>query len=319
VAYFLIAVSNRENLDLCLRYALAGFTGSASGLWTYSDINEGDFVSFLYGARVFNLYEVAAKTAYLDAEHLPPWPPVTFQPSGRTYYFPFRAQLRPIRILEEQLVRTEFAYVAENLLLRGGYRKTHFQADQTTLQAVSQMGHLSDDNCETLELGDAGEFTPLLTNDKSKVHAPETFLFKELFLQAMLRSYLTHHGNLEALLAGTGLGGAKANALEVLSEKAFPEGHIDLLVKEATPMGFSRKVVIEVKRRAGVKADVQQLARYRATLGAECVGVILISAATSKRTRDFAREEGVALREYVLDFPQDPAPFSELLTRLKIL
>jgi hypothetical protein len=319
VAYFLIAVSNRENLDLCLRYGLAGFTSSGSGLWTYVDINEGDFVSFLYGARVFNLYEVSGKAAYVDADQLPPWPPVTFQPSGRTYYFPFRAQLRPIRILEEQLVRTEFAYVAENLLLRGGYRKTHFQADQTTLQAVSQLGQLSTGGCEALDVDGAREFTPLLTNDKSRVHAPETFLFRELFLQAMLRSYLATHDNLAALLEGTGLGNTDANALEVLSEKAFPEGHIDLLVKEATPMGISRKVVIEVKRRAGVKADVQQLARYRATLGAECVGAILISTAPSKRTRDFAREEGVALREYVLDFPPDPTPFPELSTRLTIL
>ena len=84
-------------------------------------------------------------------------------------------------------------------------------------------------------------------------------------------------------------------------------------------MGMSRKVVIEVKRRPAVKADVQQLARYRATLGAECVGAILISAGSSQRTREFARAEGVAMREYVLDFPQDPAPFSELSTRLKIL
>jgi hypothetical protein len=108
--------------------------------------------------------------------------------------------LRPIRVLEEQLVRTEFAYVAENLLLRGGYRKTHFQADQTTLQAVSQMGRLSN-NCETLELAGAGVFTPLLTNDKSKTRAPEIFVFRELFLQAMVRSYLASRGKLEDLLA----------------------------------------------------------------------------------------------------------------------
>ncbi len=298
---------------------MAGFMGSGSGLWTYFDINEGDFVSFLYGARVFNLYEVISKAAYIEAEKLPPWPPLTFRTSGRTYYFPFRTQLRPIRVLEEQLVRTEFAYVAENLLLRGGYRKTHFQADQTTLQAVSQMGRLSNDNYEPLELTGAGVFTPRLTNDKSKVHAPETFLFRELFLQAMLRTHLASPDNLKGLLATTGLAGTDANALEVLSEKAFPEGHIDLLVKEATPMGMSRKVVIEVKRRPGVKADVQQLSRYRTTLGAECVGAILISAGFSRRTGEFAREEGVAMREYVLDFPQDPTPFSDLLTKFRIL
>jgi hypothetical protein len=181
------------------------------------------------------------------------------------------------------------------------------------------MGQLSTGSCETLDLNGAGAFTPLLTNDKTKVHAPETFIFRELFLQAMLRTYLRSHENVGTLLADTGLARTDADALEVLSEKAFPEGHIDLLVKEATPMGISRKVVIEVKRRAGVKAEVQQLARYRATLGAECVGAILISAGSSQRTREFAREEGVAIREYALDFPQDPAPFPELLTRFRIL
>ena len=89
MAYFLIAVSTRENLDLCVRYGLAGFMGSGSGLWTYFDINEGDFVSFLYGARVFNLYEVISKAAYIEAEKLPPWPPLTFRTSGRT--IPFRS------------------------------------------------------------------------------------------------------------------------------------------------------------------------------------------------------------------------------------
>lgn len=54
----------------------------------------------------------------------------------------FRLKLKPIRMLEEPLVRTEFAYVAENLLLRGCYSRIHFQAEQTTLQSVSQMGTL---------------------------------------------------------------------------------------------------------------------------------------------------------------------------------
>jgi len=50
--YFLISVSNRQNLDLCLKYSLAGFTSSINGFWTFVDIKEGDYVSFLYGARV---------------------------------------------------------------------------------------------------------------------------------------------------------------------------------------------------------------------------------------------------------------------------
>ena len=62
--YFLISVSNKKNLELCIKYAMAGFTNSINGFWTFSDIDIGDYVSFLYGARVKNLYRVIKKVAY---------------------------------------------------------------------------------------------------------------------------------------------------------------------------------------------------------------------------------------------------------------
>ncbi len=139
-SYFLISVSTRENLELCIRYGLAGFLGGQSGAWTFCEIENADFVSFLYGARAHNLYRVDKREALKNSELLPPWKPLTFKESGRTYSFPFRLHLHPFRVFTEPLVRAEFSYVAENLLLRGGYRKTHFQADQTTLQSVSEMG-----------------------------------------------------------------------------------------------------------------------------------------------------------------------------------
>ena len=37
-SYFLISVSNRRNLDLCIKYGLAGFTNSISGVWTFAEI-----------------------------------------------------------------------------------------------------------------------------------------------------------------------------------------------------------------------------------------------------------------------------------------
>jgi hypothetical protein len=74
MAYFLISVSNKTNLNLCMRYGLAGFTSSINGLWTFVEIQEGDHVSFLYGARVFNLYKVVKKEALKGADKLPPWP-----------------------------------------------------------------------------------------------------------------------------------------------------------------------------------------------------------------------------------------------------
>jgi hypothetical protein len=83
--YFLVSLANSENLALCIRYTLAGFTNSRNGFWTYLEIEEGDFISFLYGAKVRNLYRVTGQVALEDAETLRPWPAVTFQKSGRTY------------------------------------------------------------------------------------------------------------------------------------------------------------------------------------------------------------------------------------------
>jgi len=185
-SYFLISVSNRENLDLCIRHALAGFTSSINGLWTFCEINEGDYVSFLYGARAYNLYTVEKKEAILNAEELPPWPKVTFKTSGKTYHFPFRLSLKPIRKLNEPLVRNEFAYVAENLLLRGGYRKTHFQADQTTLQNVSQMGETYKDKVEKLEL-EYTTYTPKFTPNRKDAEPSQAFPLQENILQALYK------------------------------------------------------------------------------------------------------------------------------------
>ena len=148
-SYFVVALSNRENLDLCEKYALAGFPNSISGLWAFVDIKENDFISFLYAARLKNLYRVIRKKALEEAEKLPPWKPLKFR-SGRTYFFPFRLELEPLRKFEEPLIRTEFAYIAENLLLRGGYAKTHFQADQTTLQRFANRGTLQKWSAKTL-------------------------------------------------------------------------------------------------------------------------------------------------------------------------
>ncbi|MGQ9626971.1 MAG: hypothetical protein ACUVV0_08740 [Anaerolineae bacterium] len=113
------------------------------------------------------------REAIENADGLPPWESVTFRESGRTYYFPFRFWLKPVRKFDEPLVRAEFAYVAENLLLRGGYRKTHFQADQTTLQNVSQMGLPFDEELERPLMPHYKTFVPLFTKTKSQALNPK--------------------------------------------------------------------------------------------------------------------------------------------------
>jgi hypothetical protein len=198
-AYFLVSISNKTNLDLCVKYSLAGFTNSINGIWTFLEIREGDFISFLYGARAYNLYTVKAKEAIKDAANLPPWAPITFRISRKTYYFPFRLTLLPIRKFEESLVRPEFAYVAENLLLRGGYRKTHFQADQTTLQNVSQMGSLWQEKMELI-LPKYETFIPKFVRDRRFASPPEVFPLQEIITQALIRQYLTENRNLSSFL-----------------------------------------------------------------------------------------------------------------------
>lgn len=58
---------------MCIEYNLAGFTNSINGIWTFLEVQEGDYISFLYGAKAYNLYIVNGKEAVKNAESIPPW------------------------------------------------------------------------------------------------------------------------------------------------------------------------------------------------------------------------------------------------------
>ncbi|MEQ9716519.1 MAG: endonuclease NucS domain-containing protein, partial [Candidatus Asgardarchaeum sp.] len=228
----------------------------------------------------------------------PPWKPIRFQ-SGRTYTFPFRLLLNPVRSLNESLVRAEFAYVAENLLLRGGYRKTHFQADQTTLQNVSQMGQVYRQSVERIDLSGFKKFTPRYTFTKSS-QPPTIYQFSEKILQAVIRDYLSNETMLQNFLDLLELSELDASHFEVLAEKAFPEGHVDILIKEATPIGRSRQIIIEVKKGAAKKEHINQLLGYMDEIREECIMGVLISRRIPKSLRKYTimRNLKIRLLEY---------------------
>jgi len=321
MAYFLVSVSNRKNLELCENYALAGFTNSISGLWTFSEIQEGDFISFLYGAKAHNLYRVEEKEAIRDARDLPPWDSITFKMSGITYYFPFRLHLSPIRKLSESLVRAEFDYVAENLLLRGGYRKTHFQADQTTLQSASQLGELFEDKIAKLDVNKYETFVPRFTKSKDKASPPEIFRFFEVILQAAIRQHLSEQENLGAFLHQIGLENLDADKLEVLGEKALAEGHIDILIKEATPMGLARKIIIEVKTGSAKLQDVNQLNTYLEEMSSECLAGVLVARDFSRKTLQEVKRTKIQTFIYELGIVESgiPVTFNEIKGNLQLI
>lgn len=284
--YFLVSVSNRQNLELCMKYGLAGFTNSINGLWTFLDISEGDYISFLYGARVKNLYRVVKKVAYKNYKSLPPWPPVTFKMSGNTYYFPFRLHLKPERILDEPMIRAEFAYVAENLLLRGGYRKTHFQADGITLHSVSNMGSKYDGKIDKIE-HNAETFIPKIVFKRDMQSIPEYFQFKELLLQSMVRKKLKEKRILKNVIEDFDIENSP-DEFEVLGEKALPEGYVDIFIKLRLPLATNKYILVEVKTGRVHKKDFEQLRGYISEFGNEAVGGVIIGRDYPKKMPEHA-------------------------------
>jgi len=318
-SYFLVSVSTRLNLDLCIRHGLAGFPSSPGGAWTFEEIQEGDFVSFLYGAKAHNLYRVAKREAIRGAHALLPWPVITSRESQKTYYFPFRLVLEPTRQFTESLVRQEFAYVAENLLLRGGYRKTHFQADQTTLQSASQLGELAGGKVERLTLSPYETFVPKYSAKKEEIKIPEVMPFTELILQAAIRLHLCNEANLASFLSMFGIQELAAASLEALGEKALLRGHIDILLKERVPVGSALTIPIEVKSRAAQQKDVAQLASYVEELGPECAGAALVAAKFGKATIRQASSQGIKLVRYTLDVDlSSPVAFGAICRGLSL-
>jgi hypothetical protein len=318
-SYFLVSVSTRENLELCIKHGLAGFPSGESGAWTFCEIQQGDFVSFLYGARAHNLYKVAKREAVADAEHLPPWKPLTFKDSGKTYSFPFRLHLQPIRAFIEPIVRAEFFYVAENLLLRGGYRKTHFQADQTTLQSVSEMGTRASDSVVALPMPEYSTFTLRFTRSPELIKTPETFRFQETILQSAIRRHLMSENNLQMFLRRLNVAAAQAEALEILGEKALTQGHIDLLLKQRVPLGSALKIPIEVKTKRAQPDDLAQLRGYMDELLDECPIGVLVAADFSKDAIAKAPDCGIRLVQYALSTDLKKTPtFEEIYQSLTL-
>lgn len=321
MAYFLISVSNKTNLDLCIKYGLAGFTNSINGAWTFIEINKNDYISFLYGAKVFNLYKVIEKKAIKNARNIGPWPPVTFSMSGRTYYFPFRLYLEPIREFTESMIKPEFSFVAENLLLRGGYRRTHFQADNITFHSVSQMGEVwkKEKEIEKFE-DDFSIFDPLFTFNRKKSQPPEVFLFQELILQSLIRQYLSDQNNLQKLFVSARLNNLSTQDFEVLGEKAFPEGHVDILIKEHSPQGICKKIIVEIKTGRLQRKHIQQILGYMKELGEECIKGILIGKEVSSNVLKEAEDKNINCFTYSFDNldMEKNYKFEELLTSLSI-
>ena len=227
--------------------------------------------------------------------------------------------LNPFVGLTSRLLGLSSPYVGENLLLRGGYRKTHFQADQTTLQSVSEMGVRFDGIVSPLSLPAHDRFILRFTRKQEFLNKPETCRFKEPILQSAIRRHLTQVGNLRVFLALLDLQIAHPEGLEGLGEMAIPLGHIDLLLKQRVPLGSNFKIPIEVKTKRATPHDVAQLRAYMDELRDDCQIGVLIAADFARTCVRKAADSGMKLVRYSLALGlEQPITFEEIVRGLTL-
>jgi RecB family endonuclease NucS len=113
------------------------------------------------------------------------------------------------------------------------------------------------------------------------------------------------------LLRRVSFEGTRAGELEILGEKALPEGHIDLLLKKRVPLGSGLKIPIEVKTKTAQAKDLDQLRAYMDELRGECPIGILIAGEFNKRIIGSAKNAAVKLVRYTLNADLMKAPTFE--------
>lgn len=180
------------------------------------------------------------------------------------------------------------------------------------LQSVSQMGALFGASLQQLSLPPHKTFIPSFTRNPKHVRHPEVSRFQETILQSAIRQYLRDEKNLGAFLKNLNLAGATADSLEVLGEKALPQGYIDLFLKQRVPIGSGLKLPLEVKLGRAQPDDVDQLREYMNELMEESPSGILVAAEFSKRLPETS-ESGVKLVRYSLKIDlKEPVSFDEI-------
>ena len=155
----------------------------------------------------------------------------------------------------------------------------------------------------------------MLTWKKDCVSQPEVSYFQEFILQSLIRQWLSQDANLQALFNSLVLVNFRANDFEVLGERALPEGHIDILIKDCMPAGYNRKIIVEVKTGKAKSQDIIQLKHYL-RLDQEYILGILIAQDFSEKVQQEAMDSGIKCIRYSLGQIDKSATYS--LDELKL-
>jgi hypothetical protein len=179
------------------------------------------------------------------------------------------------------------------------------------------MGDLCHDKIKNIEFRNYRTFELKFTRNLEMQKAPEIFRFVELILQSAIRQYLSIESHMEDFLQQINLN-LSASSLEVLGEKAFPEGHIDILIKETIPIGRSNRIILEVKTGKAYPKDIEQVSKYTEEMGTECAKGILVASTFSNKVMSLSKE--IALFSY--DFGglnlSKKVDFTQIVNNLKL-
>lgn len=164
-----------------------------------------------------------------------------------------------------------------------------------------------------LDYGNYATFEPRFARAKGKGAAPEVMRFRETILQSAIKRYLRSGTNLQGLLNSIGFHDIPGVELEVLGEKALPQGHVDILLKRRVPLGSDSKIPIEVKTKKALPKDLTQLCGYMSELQEECPVGILLAGDFHKKVVASAKNCNVRLVRYTLAGNlEDPSTLDEL-------
>jgi len=141
--YFIVALSDEENLNICREGCIAGFPETANGQWAYLDIYEGDYISFYFNGRIWDLYKVVEKfipnkykkniaKGNSDRDPVPVFNEKRWNPVGNKekIYFPFRMKLQRLKESDfetSMVFKSGLERLGINLIPRVSIKKTHFQ------------------------------------------------------------------------------------------------------------------------------------------------------------------------------------------------
>jgi hypothetical protein len=180
------------------------------------------------------------------------------------------------------------------------------------------MGVKSGMKTEKIKYPSITEFSPMITFKRSEVDIPITYKFIELFLQSIIKHKISNRQNfLKFLKIINSCSDFNQTDFEILSEKALPQGHVDLLVKEAVPIGTSKQIVIEVKTGKASYKDLLQLVSYVEEIGEECVGGVLIAKDFQKKVMQ-NRGDINLIKYNFSDVDKDKYRFWELVNKLQL-